>query len=87
MEKLDEFVATELKVVEDSVTRVVHLRANMVFCKGTIDIATRYCSAENGIFAVQDIDRSNIFKLANGTSAMPFLDIDGATENDLDQTS
>jgi len=83
VEKFDDFVAAERKLVEDSVNRIVDLGANVVFCEGVIDIAAQHYFAKNGVLAIQNVDRSDILKLANATGAIPVLDIDDITEDDL----
>jgi len=83
VEKFDEFVAAERKVVEDSINRIVDLGANVVFCEGEIDVAAQHYFAKNGVLAIQNVDRGDILKLANATGAIPVLDIDDITVDDL----
>jgi len=83
VEKFDELVAAERKVVEDSIKRIVDLGANVVFCEGRIDEAAKHFFAKEGVLAIENVDRGDILKLANATGAIPVLDIDDITADDL----
>ena len=83
VEKFDEFVAAERKLVEESIRRIVDFGANVVFCEGDIDVAAQHYFAKEGVLAIQNVDRGDILKLANATGALPVLDIDDLTADDL----
>ena len=82
-EQLDSFLEQEEKQLKKVVDKVLASGANVVFCQKGIDDSVQYFLAQEGIYAVRRIKKSDMEKLAKATGAAVLSNIDNIQKSDV----
>ncbi len=83
--QMQRFIDEEEKAIREMVTKIKEVGANVVLCqKGIDDLAQNYL-ADEGIFAIRRIKKSDMKKLARATGANIIASINDMSEADLGQ--
>jgi len=82
-EQLESFLEQEEKQLRKIVDRIVANGANVVICQKGIDDTVQYLLAQEGIFALRRVKKSDMEKLAKATGAKILSSTDNISKSDI----
>lgn len=82
-EKIQEFLDTEERIIKNIVNKIVKTGANTIFCQKGIDEIAQFYLAQNNIFAVRRVKRSDMEKISKATGAKIMNSLDNIPEKNL----
>lgn len=82
-EQLESFLKQEEEMLKKMVSQIKESKANVLFCQKGIDDLAQHFLAKNGIFAVKNVNESDMKKLARATGAKIVTSLEDLSENDL----
>lgn len=82
-DQLDAFLEQEEKQLKKLTKKIIDTGANAVFCQKGIDDTAQYFLAEQGVYAVRRVKKSDMEKLAKATGAGILSSLENVKKSDL----